>query len=35
MENLILRINYSRLRNEVHVELHETTSAIIERFVPD
>jgi hypothetical protein len=35
MKNVIVRIDYSRLRNEVHVELHSTANTLITRFSPD
>jgi hypothetical protein len=35
MKNVIVRIDYSRLRNEVHVELHGTANTVILKFSPD
>jgi hypothetical protein len=35
MKNVIVKIDYSRLRNEVHVELHGTVNTLIVRISPD
>jgi hypothetical protein len=35
MKNVILRMNYAHLRNEVHVTFHETANTLVVRFSPD
>jgi hypothetical protein len=35
MNNIITRVKFSHLRNEVHVELHGTANTVIVKFSPD